>query len=254
MKKSEAKIKQSAELPQCDLSRRMEAGIQRHLEKAYEIQARKLNIPTSDVLKVQDLSVRVILCVETKHKVRKQFYNFFKNKGYPKDFPVRVKNILLFQNIDGADVVRRPSERGCSNTRKRRNVCRSKACRFCSFANSLQQQVLFGMYVYEYGHDCPMPNRRHCYISYLDSVYYFEPRTYRTTVYHALLVEYLRVAKERGFHTCHLWSCPPAKGDDYIFYVHPKEQEVPKPDRLCAWYVGERAMRTKTRSRATRQR
>tara|TARA_B110000305_G_C18910964_1_gene390711 strand:+ start:140 stop:514 length:375 start_codon:yes stop_codon:yes gene_type:complete len=101
------------------------------------------------------------------------------------------------------------------------------------------------MYVYEYGHDCPKPNRRHCYISYLDSCNYFYPPRYRTTVYHALIIEYMRVMKERGFHTCQLWSCPPAKGDDYIFHIHPESQEIPKDDRLCAWYlrVAEKALK-----------
>ena len=210
IKKIEAKAKQARELPPCDLSDRLEKGIQRHLQAAYVQEAKKLKIPVEDVLKVpeEDLSVRVVCCLETKHKVREQFYRFYKDVGYPKEFPVRIKCILLFQKIDGADV------------------------------------VLFGMYVYEYGHDCPKPNRRHCYISYLDSIYYFSLPAFRTTVYHALLVEYLRAAKERGFHTCHLWSCPPAKGDDYIFYVHPKEQQTPKPDRLCAWYhrVAEKAL------------
>ena len=44
--------------------------------------------------------------------------------------------------------------------------------------------ILFGMYLYEYGHTCPQPNQRRVYVSYLDSVYYFNPRQYRTLVYH----------------------------------------------------------------------
>ena len=34
----------------------------------------------------------------------------------------------------------------------------------------------------------------------------------------------------------HIWACPPAEGDDYIFHGHPPEQKVPKPKRLQDWY------------------
>jgi hypothetical protein len=92
------------------------------------------------------------------------------------------------------------------------------------------------MYVYEYGHDCPAPNRRRVYVSYLDSVKHFEPKCYRTVAYQAILVEYLRYVKKRGFHTAHIWSCPPTPGDDYIFYSHPSNQLIPHEDMLRTWY------------------
>jgi hypothetical protein len=120
--------------------------------------------------------------------------------GRPTEFPVRSKCISLFQKIHGVDT------------------------------------LLFSMYVYEYGHDCPAPNRRRVYISYLDSVQYFEPKCYRTVAYQAILVEYLRYVKERGFHTAHIWSCPPTPGDDYIFYSHPSHQLIPHEDMLRTWY------------------
>ena len=124
----------------------------------------------------------------------------YKDEGCAKDYPVRTKCIALFQKIHGADT------------------------------------LLFAMYVYEYGHECPAPNRRRVYISYLDSVQYFEPKCYRTLAYHTVLVEYLRYVKARGFHTAHFWSCPPTPGDDYIFHVHPSHQLVPREDMLRAWY------------------
>jgi E1A/CREB-binding protein len=90
--------------------------------------------------------------------------------------------------------------------------------------------------VFEFGDSVPNPNRRRVYISYLDSVQFLSPRAFRTLVYQAILVEYMRFVKMRGFHTAHIWSCPPHKGDDYVFHIHPTDQKTPTPDRLAAWY------------------
>lgn len=124
----------------------------------------------------------------------------YTSKNYPSEFPVRSKCVGLFQKIHGVDT------------------------------------LLFAMYVYEYGHDCPPPNKRRVYISYLDSAQYFEPKCYRTTAYQTIIIEYLRYVKQRGFHTAAMWSCPPVGGDDYIFYCHPKHQLIPQEDMLRSWY------------------
>lgn len=92
------------------------------------------------------------------------------------------------------------------------------------------------MHVQEYREDCPEPNKRRVYISYLDSVNLFEPKNLRTIVYHELLITYLKFVSELGFIYAHIWACPPSPGDDYMFHCHPPSQRVPNSKRLQSWY------------------
>ena len=125
----------------------------------------------------------------------------YAHKTYPEEFPYRCKCILVFQELDGVDV------------------------------------VLFALYMYEHDEKNPAPNARTVYISYLDSVYYMRPRFLRTFVYHEILIAYLDYARHRGFATAHIWACPPLKGDDYIFHAKPEDQKLPRDSRLRQWYI-----------------
>ena len=77
---------------------------------------------------------------------------------------------------------------------------------------------------------------RRVYLSYLDSVFFFEPRRLRTALYHRILIAYFDYCKQLGYDYAHIWACPPGEGDDYIFHCHPIEQKTPKPKRLQDWY------------------
>jgi E1A/CREB-binding protein len=193
--------KGATNLPHCKLSRSIEDGLEKVLSEAYEKVAEDRGCTVNQVEKVDGLCVRVLSSLDKKHKVREEMLARYARKGYPSEFKVTTKCIVLFQKIHGVDV------------------------------------LLFGMYVYEYGDECAGPNRRRVYISYLDSVRYLEPASYRTITYQTVITEYLRFVKLRGFHTAHIWSCPPAKGDEYIFHCHPNHQLTPNDDLLCAWYV-----------------
>jgi E1A/CREB-binding protein len=192
---------QAADLPHTLMSEFIEKRVNECLERAYQQQATKLGKSIEDVEKAPALCVRQVSSVDHPQRVREGMLERYKHKNYPSEFPCRTKCVLLFQNLDGQDV------------------------------------ILFGMYVYEYGHKTPQPNQRRVYISYLDSVHYFRPRQYRTPVYHEIIISYLEYVKRRGFHTAHIWACPPMKGDDYIFNCHPQDQKTPKDDRLRLWYV-----------------
>ena len=108
------------------------------------------------------------------------------------NLPYRARALFAFEEIDGVDV------------------------------------CFFGMHVQEYGSDCPAPNTRRVYIAYLDSVHFFKPRHFRTSVYHQILLGYLEYMKKLGYTMAHIWACPPSEGDDYIFHCHPPVRKLSK--------------------------
>lgn len=148
-----------------------------------------------------EVIIRVLASANKTVEVKKYMREIFSNSGkFPESFPYRAKVIFAFQELDGQEV------------------------------------CFFGLYVQEYSSDCPAPNKRRVYIAYLDSVYFFQPKQYRTDVYHEILIGYLHYAKKQGFANAHIWACPPGEGDDYIFHMHPPDQKIPKPKRLQDWY------------------
>ena len=122
--------------------------------------------------------------------------------GYALPFALgfRQKCFLLFQRIDGVDV------------------------------------CLFSLYVQEFDEQCPPPNTSTVYIAYLDSVEFFRPVEARSMVYQEMVAGYLQWAQARGFRQAHIWSCPPQRGDNFIFFAHPPYQRTPSRDRLNGWY------------------
>ncbi|KAM9424539.1 histone acetyltransferase p300 [Pholidichthys leucotaenia] len=148
-----------------------------------------------------EVFIRVVHVSDKVVEVKPGMKSRFVDSGeMSESFPYRTKALFAFEDIDGADV------------------------------------CFFGMHVQEYGSDCPQPNQRRVYISYLDSVHFFRPRCLRTAVYHEILIGYLEYVKKLGYTTAHIWACPPSEGDDYIFHCHPADQKIPKPKRLQEWY------------------
>lgn len=146
------------------------------------------------------ITIRQVTSMDRKLEVRDHMKKRYAFKKYPAEFNFRCKCIIVFQNLDGVDV------------------------------------ILFGLYVYEHDEKVPAPNKRTVYLSYLDSIHYMRPRKMRTYIYHEILISYLDYVRKRGFSTCHIWACPPGKGDDYILYAKPEDQKTPRDDRLKNWY------------------
>ncbi len=176
-----------------------------HLDEEAKNKCKSEGIPMEEAIKQTEMggaiTIRQVTSMDKKLEVRERMKKRYAFKNYPDEFSYRCKCIVVFQNLDGVDV------------------------------------MLFGLYVYEHDEKNPSPNTRTVYVSYLDSVHYMKPRNMRTFIYHEILISYLDYVRKRGYSTAHIWACPPLKGDDYILYAKPEDQKVPKDDRLRQWYI-----------------
>lgn len=95
-----------------------------------------------------------------------------------------------------------------------------------------------------------MPNSNQVYISYLDSIRFFDSspskimvagveETCRTLVYHSVLCAYMAFVKEIGYTHVNIWVEPPQLGDDYIFNVHTDDhfKNPMSALKLKEWYT-----------------
>lgn len=201
----------ASSLPKTKMSTFLEERLAEKLSTEREERAKQLGVPIENVPTAEHLTIRVVSQTMKQMDTKSHYLTHFKDQGIPAHFPYRSRVILLFQKHEAADV------------------------------------CLMAIYVQEYDEDCPEPNRRRVYLSYLDSVKYFRPDNVtvatgenyalRTYVYHNILIAYLDFVKQRGFTSCFIWACPPFQGDDYILYCHPKVQKTPKADKLREWYL-----------------
>jgi len=197
------------DLPRTKLSEWLEAHVTNRINDKFKALAREreeidkiaFDRAYEEISNAGKITIRQVTSNDSKVDVRERMKSRYAEKKYPDEFPYRCKCILVFQNLDGVDV------------------------------------ILFALYLFEHGEDNAAPNTRTIYISYLDSVHYMRPRNLRTFVYHEILIAYLDYARQRGFASAHIWACPPLKGDDYIFYAKPEDQKTPKDNRLRQWYI-----------------
>ncbi|KAK9866771.1 hypothetical protein WJX84_010523 [Apatococcus fuscideae] len=200
------------DIQRTDLSDFLENRLRTELAKERAQRAAGRNLSPHQVETAEGLTIRVVNNVSQRLDVKAHFSAAFQAEGYPDGFKYQQKVICLFQRFDGMDV------------------------------------LLYTIYVQEYGDNdnCGSPNKKWVYLSYLDSVQYLKPNVpaadrgglrLRTMVYHELLIGYLDYIKAHGFTSMFIWACPPTAGDDYILHVHPKEQKLPRSDRLRDWYL-----------------
>ncbi len=163
------------------------------------------DLPDPEATQVLDsLSIRVVSNFEKIQLVpetMRKGIRTCKMNTYPKHIPYMCKTVYIYQQQEGVDI------------------------------------CLFAMYLQEYGEQSVLEsNRCSFYLSYIDSVQFMRPKRLRSFIYQNMIVGYFDYARRRGFTKGYIWSCPPERSVNYVFWVHPPYQKTPTKEMLCNWY------------------
>ncbi|TYZ69298.1 hypothetical protein PybrP1_011635 [[Pythium] brassicae (nom. inval.)] len=248
-------------LPITRMARLIETRVMESIEQAGKDEAERLgNLGNADSIGFSrgveetesetkfGVTIREVLSIDKQVQIKPKLGKLLAAKyGKPKKPETKAAN-----GVGGGPTKSLKRQRADSATKKRQNGAAPSAAAGVS-VQSLQltyrsrcicvfqeldgvDVLIFTLYVQEYGPDSLDPNAGRVYVSYLDSVNYFQPKKLRTLMHQQVMLGFLEDCKNRGFHTCHIWSCPPLKGDDYIFFCKPENQKIPKSARLRQWY------------------
>lgn len=245
-------------LPITRMAKLIETRVMESIEKAIEDEAARMgSLGNSDSIGFSrgveesksetrfGITIREVLSVDKQVQIKPKMGKLLSaHYGKPKKTETRVGGVTgpsksLKRQRDGSATKKRHEKNGsivaADGSSLLQLTYRSRC--ICVFQELDGVDVLiFTLYVQEYGPDSLEPNRGRVYVSYLDSVNYFQPKKLRTLMHQQVMLGFLEDCKNRGFHTAHIWSCPPLKGDDYIFFCKPENQKIPKSARLRQWY------------------
>jgi len=183
------------DIPHCDLSKDIEGGLRKKIDCQMKNMVGVEESTSS--LNSSEVSVRLVGSWVKSISVAPEVRKICPQ--YPTHIPYRRRTIALFQALEGIDT------------------------------------LVFLMFVDEYENKCPLPNRGKVYISFLDSLPFFQPAKSRSGLFQNLVAEYLRNAGERGFQTAHVWACPPSPVG-VAFFRRPDNQGLPPKTKIREWF------------------